>query len=206
MKRYSPYGRGGFTLVELLIVIVVIAILATIGVMAYNGFQHKAYDAKVDATLNQVEKAIRAYVTRGNDIRLRHYTSSDFYAAPGLGSMNSGIRTYSGGGLGRALNEAGVLAGDLQQPLKVRGPKRDTFLSNRIRLAHCGKSKLFIIIEAYSGIKEQALNDKMRALNCAYRNEMDWRTENGLPSTGGWGTGGGAYRVQPYYKIAEIDL
>lgn len=48
----------GFTIVELLIVIVIIAILAAIVIVAYNGIQERAREAKIDADLTQIEKAI----------------------------------------------------------------------------------------------------------------------------------------------------
>lgn len=46
----------GFTIVELLVAIVVIAILATISFVAYNGIQHKAHDAAVKSDLSSFYK------------------------------------------------------------------------------------------------------------------------------------------------------
>jgi prepilin-type N-terminal cleavage/methylation domain-containing protein len=51
----------GFTIVELLIVIVVIAILAAISIVAYNGIQSRAYNASLLAGINSYKKAIRLY-------------------------------------------------------------------------------------------------------------------------------------------------
>ena len=50
----------GFTIVELLIVIVVIAILAAITVVAYNGIQQRANNARRDSDLTSYMKAMRA--------------------------------------------------------------------------------------------------------------------------------------------------
>lgn len=49
-------NHSGFTIVELLIVIVVIGILAAITVVAYNGVQQRARDAKMDSTLQSAAK------------------------------------------------------------------------------------------------------------------------------------------------------
>lgn len=46
----------GFTIVELLIVIVVIAILAAITVVAYTGIQNRAYDTAVQSDLSNFSK------------------------------------------------------------------------------------------------------------------------------------------------------
>ena len=48
----KPHGRG-FTIVELLIVIVVIGILAAITIVAYNGVQNRAEETKLQADLRQ---------------------------------------------------------------------------------------------------------------------------------------------------------
>lgn len=52
---------SGFTIVELLIVIVVIAILAAITIVSYNGIQARAYNSSVAAQVNALERAFRAY-------------------------------------------------------------------------------------------------------------------------------------------------
>jgi len=49
---------SGFTIVELLIVIVVIAILAAISVVAYNGIQDRAKSSRVSTDLENLEKAV----------------------------------------------------------------------------------------------------------------------------------------------------
>lgn len=53
----------GFTIVELLIVIVVIAILAAISVVAYNGIQDRAYNSRVVSAVSQYHKAFIQYRT-----------------------------------------------------------------------------------------------------------------------------------------------
>ena len=53
----------GFTIVELLIVIVVIAILAAITIVAYNGIQNRAKASTAQSLASQVAKKAEAYNT-----------------------------------------------------------------------------------------------------------------------------------------------
>lgn len=53
--------RAGFTIVELLIVIVVIGILAAITIMSFNGIQDRARAAKVIAAVDAYSKGLALY-------------------------------------------------------------------------------------------------------------------------------------------------
>jgi len=55
--------RAGFTIVELLIVIVVIAILAAIVIVAYNGIQGRARDSSRVQDMKTIVKALEIYKT-----------------------------------------------------------------------------------------------------------------------------------------------
>ncbi len=58
-KRYEVYGhRSGFTIVELLIVIVVLGVLMTIVAVAYNGLQARARKAAIETQLGQINRKV----------------------------------------------------------------------------------------------------------------------------------------------------
>lgn len=52
---------AGFTIVELLIVIVIIAILSAITLITYNGIQDRAKDAGADSNLSIIRKSLDMY-------------------------------------------------------------------------------------------------------------------------------------------------
>lgn len=54
-------AERGFTIVELLIVIVIIAILAAIVIVAYNGIQSRANTSAAQQTANTLMKKVEAY-------------------------------------------------------------------------------------------------------------------------------------------------
>ena len=62
-KNKKPL-QGGFTIVELLIVVVVIAILAAVTIMSYNGITARAQQSKISEDLTNLQKAI--LVARNN--------------------------------------------------------------------------------------------------------------------------------------------
>lgn len=61
MKAWAKQKRAGFTIVELLIVIVVIGILASITIVAYNGVQNRAKQAKIQSDISNVQKLVESY-------------------------------------------------------------------------------------------------------------------------------------------------
>ena len=59
--------KRGFTIVELLIVIVVIAILVAISIVAYNGIQQRAQNGKTQTALTSWLKGLALYKTDAGD-------------------------------------------------------------------------------------------------------------------------------------------
>jgi len=60
-KPDQASSRRGFTIVELLIVIVVIGILATLTIVAYTGIQNRAKTASLQSDLEQASKQLEIY-------------------------------------------------------------------------------------------------------------------------------------------------
>lgn len=75
--------HSGFTIVELLIVIVVIGILAAITVVAYGGIQQRARNTSIINAVGEVRRAIQAYAT-----------SNDKY--PYIGGSNVCVTSITG--------------------------------------------------------------------------------------------------------------
>lgn len=64
---WAKQKRSGFTIVELLIVIVVIAILAAITIIAYNGITDRAGKSAATAALSEAIKKVALYAVDHND-------------------------------------------------------------------------------------------------------------------------------------------
>ncbi|HEX3568157.1 MAG TPA: type II secretion system protein [Candidatus Saccharimonadales bacterium] len=60
-------NQSGFTLVELLIVIVVIGILATLVITTYSGIQSKARDTKRQTDINAIQGQLEAYYAQNGN-------------------------------------------------------------------------------------------------------------------------------------------
>jgi len=63
MRTIQQRKQSGFTIVELLIVIVVIGILAAITIVAYNGVQQRARDSRRASDATTILKALELYKT-----------------------------------------------------------------------------------------------------------------------------------------------
>ncbi|HVO86668.1 MAG TPA: type II secretion system protein [Candidatus Binatia bacterium] len=61
MISFRKKAASGFTIIELLIVIVVIGILATLVIVTYNGIQSKARDTKRKTDINALHGQLEAY-------------------------------------------------------------------------------------------------------------------------------------------------
>ena len=82
MKRVS---QRGFTIVELLIVVVVIAILAAITIVAYNGVQQRATSSKLQSEVSQAVKKIETMKTA---------SGTDTYPTAAALNLNSDSLSY----------------------------------------------------------------------------------------------------------------
>jgi type II secretory pathway pseudopilin PulG len=64
MKRH----QYGFSIVELIVIIVVVGILATIAILSYNGIQNNAYDTAVQSDLENAAGQLEAYRTQQSNV------------------------------------------------------------------------------------------------------------------------------------------
>ena len=95
--RSTVFRRRGFTIVELLIVIVVIGILAAITIVAFNGVQNKAKASAAQSAVSQANKKIVAYAAENSDQYPTSLTAAGITNTQGLEySYNNDVspRTY----------------------------------------------------------------------------------------------------------------
>ena len=84
MKYWKMNRRPeGFTIVELLIVVVIIAILAAITIAAYNGMQNRAKSSAAQSTATTLSKKLQAY----------HMLAGSYPAS--VASVNSSLNNHS---------------------------------------------------------------------------------------------------------------
>lgn len=93
MKSKKQHFEHAFTIVELLIVIVIIAILAAITVVAYNGIQSSARTAKIQADLSNLSKAIQS--ARINESKTMMEITGTWYTSANCASKTVGTSLAS---------------------------------------------------------------------------------------------------------------
>lgn len=81
--------QKGFTIVELLVVIVVIGILAAITIVAYNGVSERAIDSRRKSELGMIAKAFQLHAIEKNNGRI-------LGAGSGCGYFDTGTGYFGG--------------------------------------------------------------------------------------------------------------
>ena len=117
MKAWAK--QKGFTIVELLIVIVVIGILAGISIVAYNGIQERAAKSSADSAISQVAKKVKMYALKNGsypaDLSALNLPSSnevsyDYAASDEAFCLSATVRNVS-----RSIGQSGnLMSGDCQ--------------------------------------------------------------------------------------------
>ena len=91
--------EGGFTIVELLIVIVIIGILAALVIVAYTGIQTRARDAKSQTDAQAILKKAEAYAADSNGI----YPANEAGFGTGVGALGTDLAAVLGDGTSAVL-------------------------------------------------------------------------------------------------------
>jgi prepilin-type N-terminal cleavage/methylation domain-containing protein len=104
----------GFTIVELLIVIVVIAILAAIVIVAYNGIQNRAKTQSANASATVIQKKIEAYAAAN---------SGSYPSATTVAAYTTALNTYTES----SISSTGITLGT---PTGVAGDEKKVEVSN----------------------------------------------------------------------------
>jgi len=68
MKYFNTDKSKGFTIVELLVVIVVIGILASITIVSYNGIRQRAENAKTLSAVSSYIDALQVYASNNGAV------------------------------------------------------------------------------------------------------------------------------------------
>ena len=97
-------GQKGFTIVELLIVVVVIAILAAITIVSYNGIQTRAVASKNSSIASQVAKKIGLW-----NAALGYYPSYEQLLTNSVSPTIPGSSWVAGGAAGPSEAKMGAI-------------------------------------------------------------------------------------------------
>lgn len=120
--RWANWGKTGFTIVELLLIVLVIGILVAITVVAYNGVQKNAAEKAVQSDLDNVSTEMqRAQLANGGLYPATLPTTIKPSPHVTLTLKYSGTTPFYGAGAGLSAVQNGVLLSQICQDLINEG-------------------------------------------------------------------------------------
>jgi prepilin-type N-terminal cleavage/methylation domain-containing protein len=146
-------GRAGFTIVELLIVIVVIGVLAAITVVAYGNVQSKANDSRIRNAVSQLEKAIMTWSLQTSATAIPGGLNS-VTAPSATGCVDGSVGWFASGTYTCTAEDHLVAQGAIPRGFTASLPKNPHYSStNGIRslmLYTCGSNKVSLYWTLYN--------------------------------------------------------
>lgn len=99
-KNIRSKPNGGFTIIELLVVIVVIAILASLTVVSYTHIRDQAMASQAKTNAESVQKVAEAYYARNNQYpeTVAHFSSTPTTMPADIQILTSGTLNRTNGG------------------------------------------------------------------------------------------------------------
>ena len=156
---WAKKKQAGFTIVELLIVIVVIAILAAITIVAYNGVQQRARDARRATDLSNIAKALQRWSIE---------TGQDFSAFPvGVASIRGNgwyNVSYSTASAKAYLVNLGYITNSVDDPINDYNPPASAYM---IVQCNVGDDKTRILLANMDTAQTQTVAQQLVGTTCA---------------------------------------
>lgn len=165
MKKMVGRYHTGFTIVELLIAIVIIGVLASITIVAYNGVQNRAQDGRRKSDIANLQDAIEIY----------RQNNGAFPAVTSANTDSSGWEvSYKNANFIPALRTSGLLNADLLDPVNT-----STYFYRYYRYTagqySCDSSKGEYYVLQIRVLQAQTGNGGGPGFQCSGRN---WTTES----------------------------